>query len=79
MCVNRYFSKNTLTRIFVFDIMKPTINGCCPADKRKETTMAKRFGVMLDMSRNAVMKPEQVKEFAKTIKSFGYEGVYNLV
>ena len=34
--------------------------------------MAKRFGVMLDMSRNAVMKPEQVKEFARTIKSFGY-------
>ena len=34
--------------------------------------MAKRFGIMLDMSRNAVMKPEQVKEFAKTVKSFGY-------
>ena len=34
--------------------------------------MAKRFGVMLDMSRNAVMRPEQVKEFAKTVKSFGY-------
>lgn len=34
--------------------------------------MAKRFGVMLDMSRNAVMKPEQVKNFAKVIKSFGY-------
>lgn len=34
--------------------------------------MAKRFGVMLDMSRNAVMRPDQVKEFAKTIKSFGY-------
>ncbi|MBQ9132234.1 MAG: beta-N-acetylhexosaminidase [Clostridia bacterium] len=34
--------------------------------------MAKRFGVMLDMSRNAVMKPEQVKAFAATIKKFGY-------
>lgn len=34
--------------------------------------MAKRFGVMLDMSRNAVMKPEQVKEFARMMKSFGY-------
>ncbi len=32
----------------------------------------KNFGVMLDMSRNAVMKPEQVKKFAKTIRSFGY-------
>ena len=34
--------------------------------------MAKRFGVMLDMSRNAVMKPEQVKKFAKVISAFGY-------
>ncbi len=34
--------------------------------------MAKRFGVMLDMSRNAVMKPEEVKDFASIIKSFGY-------
>ncbi len=34
--------------------------------------MAKRFGVMLDMSRNAVMRPEQVKQFADTIKGFGY-------
>ncbi len=32
----------------------------------------KRFGVMLDMSRNAVMKPKEVKEFAKIIKSYGY-------
>ncbi len=32
----------------------------------------KRFGVMLDMSRNAVMKPEEVKNFARIIKSFGY-------
>ena len=31
----------------------------------------KRFGVMLDMSRNAVMKPEEVKRFAKVLKSFG--------
>ncbi|MBQ7336209.1 MAG: beta-N-acetylhexosaminidase [Clostridia bacterium] len=34
--------------------------------------MAKRFGVMLDMSRNAVMKPQQVKQFARTVQSFGY-------
>ncbi len=32
----------------------------------------KRFGVMLDMSRNAVMKPEQVKKIATILKSFGY-------
>lgn len=32
----------------------------------------KRFGVMLDMSRNAVMKPSEVKNFAKIIKSLGY-------
>ena len=32
----------------------------------------KRFGVMLDMSRNAVMKPEEIKNFARIIKSFGY-------
>ena len=34
--------------------------------------MAKRFGVMLDMSRNGVMKPEQVKEHALTVKKLGY-------
>lgn len=34
--------------------------------------MAKRFGVMLDMSRNGVMKPEQVKEYADMIKKLGY-------
>ena len=32
----------------------------------------KRFGVMLDMSRNAVMKPEQVKKFATVLRSLGY-------
>lgn len=32
----------------------------------------KRFGAMLDMSRNAVMKPSEVKNFAKILKSFGY-------
>ena len=32
----------------------------------------KRFGVMLDMSRNAVMRPSEVKNFASVIKSFGY-------
>ena len=34
--------------------------------------MAKRFGAMLDMSRNAVMRPDEVKKFASVIKSFGY-------
>ncbi len=34
--------------------------------------MEKRFGVMLDMSRNAVMRPSEVKKFASLIKSFGY-------
>ncbi len=34
--------------------------------------MAKRFGVMLDMSRNAVMRPEEVKNYVKILKSFGY-------
>jgi len=34
--------------------------------------MAKRFGVMLDMSRNAVMKPEEVKRMAALLHSFGY-------
>ena len=32
----------------------------------------KKFGVMLDMSRNAVMKPSEVKKFAQILKSFGY-------
>lgn len=32
----------------------------------------KRFGVMLDMSRNAVMKPDVVKAFADEIASMGY-------
>ena len=32
----------------------------------------KRFGVMLDCSRNAVMKPEQVKKIASVLKDFGY-------
>ncbi len=31
-----------------------------------------RFGVMLDMSRNAVMTVEEIKRFAKTVKSLGY-------
>ena len=30
------------------------------------------FGVMLDMSRNAVMKPEEVKKFADVISAMGY-------
>lgn len=32
----------------------------------------KRFGVMLDMSRNAVMKVDEVKKLASVLKSFGY-------
>lgn len=32
----------------------------------------KRFGVMLDMSRNAVMKPEQVKKYIDVVHAFGY-------
>ena len=32
----------------------------------------KYFGVMLDMSRNAVMKPQQVKAFAALIRKMGY-------
>lgn len=35
----------------------------------------KRFGVMLDMSRNAVMKVEEVKNLAKILRSFGYNTV----
>ena len=34
--------------------------------------MAKRFGVMLDCSRNAVMKPEKVKEYAGLLHKMGY-------
>ena len=34
--------------------------------------MKKYFGVMLDMSRNAVMKPSEVVNYAKILKSFGY-------
>lgn len=32
----------------------------------------KRFGLMLDMSRNSVMTPEEVKRFATTMKKLGY-------
>ena len=34
--------------------------------------MAKRFGVMLDCSRNAVMLPEKVKEYADLLRKMGY-------
>ena len=34
--------------------------------------MAKRFGVMLDFSRNAVMKPEKLKEYASLLRNMGY-------
>ena len=33
---------------------------------------SKRFGVMLDMSRNAVMKLSELKNFANLLHSFGY-------
>ncbi len=35
----------------------------------------KHFGVMLDCSRNGVLKVEEVKSFAKTIKKMGYDTV----
>ena len=35
----------------------------------------KRFCAMLDMSRNAVMKPEQVKKFIDILHSFGYNSL----
>ena len=34
--------------------------------------MSGYFGAMLDMSRNAVMKPEEVKKYARLLKSLGY-------
>ena len=34
-----------------------------------------RFGVMLDMSRNAVMRPTELKNYIKTLASFGYNMV----
>ncbi len=34
--------------------------------------MQKRFGVMLDMSRNGVMTAEEIKNYAATIKKLGY-------
>lgn len=34
--------------------------------------MSNYFGAMLDMSRNAVMKPEEVKKYALTLKKLGY-------
>ena len=37
--------------------------------------MEKRLGVMIDCSRNAVMKVEKVKEFVLTLKSFGYNSL----
>lgn len=36
----------------------------------------KSFGAMLDLSRNAVMKPDEIKNFAKILKSFGYDAIY---
>lgn len=37
--------------------------------------MAKRFGVMLDMSRNAVMRPDELKKYMKTLADLGYNMV----
>ncbi len=34
--------------------------------------MEKMLGVMLDCSRNSVMKPEKVKNFAQIIKNIGF-------
>jgi len=34
--------------------------------------MSNYFGAMLDMSRNGVMKPEEVKAYANTLKKLGY-------
>lgn len=34
-----------------------------------------QFGAMIDCSRNAVMKPEKVKEFARILKAFGYQSL----
>ena len=33
------------------------------------------FGVMIDSSRNAVMKPQAVKRFADIIKAMGYDTI----
>ena len=35
--------------------------------------MAKRFGVMLDMSRNAVMRPDELKKYMKTVSNMTVE------
>ena len=34
--------------------------------------MNKRFGVMLDMSRNAVTKSDEVKKYASLVRKLGY-------
>ena len=34
--------------------------------------MSKRFGIMLDMSRNAVMNVDEVKNLAVVLKKMGY-------
>ena len=35
-----------------------------------------KFGVMLDMSRNSVMKPEALKQYFRTLKKMGYNCVF---
>ena len=37
--------------------------------------MAKRFGVMIDVSRNGVMLPEELKRYMKTLSDLGYNMV----
>ncbi len=39
---------------------------------KKDNREEKTLGIMLDCSRNAVMKPEKIKEFAKIISDMGY-------
>lgn len=36
----------------------------------------KTFGVMLDMSRNAVMKPDALKKYMQTVKKMGYNALF---
>ncbi len=42
---------------------------------RRITMSAKRFGIMLDMSRNHVMKIGKLKEYTSIIKKFGYNTI----
>lgn len=44
----------------------------CLKNKGEIMQQQNRFGVMLDMSRNAVMKVEEIKKYAKTLSAMGY-------